>query len=123
MKDLKNGKGGKRRSASVFRCESCSKVSLIFVKSLGEEKKRCEEGGKGKKRERKRRTVARGSSRVLIYSSSSFFVLLRFVRSRVMAFVDLPTPFVLGQTSMAALASLAGEFKASVEQTSAGSGA
>ena len=28
MKDLKNGKGGKRRSASVFRCESCSKVRI-----------------------------------------------------------------------------------------------
>ncbi|KAL7409155.1 hypothetical protein BDY24DRAFT_419125 [Mrakia frigida] len=26
MKDLKNSKGGKRRSASVFRCESCSKI-------------------------------------------------------------------------------------------------
>jgi hypothetical protein len=34
MKDLKNGKGGKRRSASVFRCESCSKVRLYASSRL-----------------------------------------------------------------------------------------
>lgn len=40
MKDLKNGKGGKRRSASVFRCESCSKVSFSKLETDGRRRAR-----------------------------------------------------------------------------------